>query len=639
MILKQFDSKERSILLVALLGCIALLYLLFDDSLLTDSFGDDDSQLIGKLSFASGDVRHKNNKDFQWKTAKQDRSLHWGDGVFTGGNSKAHVDLLNGGHLELDQNSLVILTPTQEDLTLELKFGQFKGDLKGQGLKVRVGNEVLTVAGSDAGVDSQVEFGRDANQNLLINVVKGSVDVSGGKSGSRKIVSGRNAKISSDGTEVDETASKGSILRKTATTGETTPIDKPIKKRARWKNDQVVSAQPVQLDENGVPIEKPKLDLNWVPTDANGQTIVEVSTDPNFNTIILSKTTDGNSLQTEIEKPGVYYARVKPASDPDAPWSTTQKIVVEGKVLPPIEAPLLANSSLVIDPEQTNKTRLEWTAPERAQKYKVEYSKDPEFKTVTGTVETSNPSSEFVATQPGKTYYRIRGVSANGKEGDVSAVGEISVANRALVVGSIENKEIFGKTPKAPPETIDVRVAWNQLKTAPLYEVQLAKDEQFKAGLKKFVTPSNSGALKVSEPGDYHVRIRPLTADKKPIGRFSEPQKFNYTYKVPLAQPILVEPMANSTMFFQTSEGPFWFIWKKVRQAEKYDLEIATDPEFNNKVISKQTDSNRYLFDGKTPPGQLYWRVRATNPERMSHWSETRNLKIFSGRRAFEGEE
>lgn len=634
MMLKQFDTKERSILFAALVGCIALLYLLFDDSILTDSFSDSDAQVIGKLSYAAGDVRHKNSKDFQWKTAKQERKIFWGDGVFTGGNSKAHVDLLSGGRLELDPNSLVILTPTQKDLTLDLRFGNFKGDLKGQDLKVKVGDEVLTVSGNKTGETSVVEFGRDKNQNLVINVVKGSVDVKSSTSGSRQIASGKNAKISADGKSVAESASTGSILRKTASGTEETA--KPIRKRAIWKDNASQQKMAVQLDENGQPTTKPIVDLNWVPADESGPTIVELSKDPNFSSIIMTKTADGTNLRMEVESSGVYYARVKPASDQEAPWSPTQKIEIQGLAMPPVGSPELVADKLFIDPEQTNKARIQWKSADRADNYVVEYAKDPDFKEITETQKTKDPGLDFVANRPGKTYFRVRGVSAGGKEGLVSPVGQITVPNRALSLNPVESREVFGKSPKAPPETIDVKVSWTQLKTAPQYEVQLSKDAEFKKEVKKFVTPTNSGALKVSDPGQYHVRIRPLGADKKPTGRFTETQSFDYTYKIPLAQPVLVEPMANSTVFFQDSEGPFWFTWKKVRQAELYELEVATDSEFKNKIVSKQTANSRYLFADKVPSGQLYWRVRASNPERQSHWSEPRAVKIFSGRRAGE---
>lgn len=638
MILKQFDTKEKSILLVTLMGCFALLYLLFDDSILTDSFTGNESELIGKLTLATGDVRHKNNKDFQWKTAKQERKLFWGDGVFTGGNSRANVELLNGGHLELDPNSLVILTPNQKDLTLDLKFGQFKGDLNGGELKVRMGEEVLTVKSAAGSKTSSIEFGRDAKKNLVINVVKGSVDVTG-SNGSRKVASGSNTKVSADGKSLAEVVASPSILRSTASgKQEKTETEKPIRKRTIWKDGAKTHKMIVQLDENGDPVEKPKLDLNWIPNEEGSETIVEVSKDPSFSNILMTKNSTDSSLSAEVDGPGTYYVRVKPAGSTDTPWSPVQSFEVKGREMPPVWAPQLLSQKHVIDPEVTNSAKLQWTPQERAENYVVEYAKDSEFKEILKSEETKEDHLNFVASKPGKTFFRVRGVNSKGVPGDISPVGEILVPPRALSLSTVESREVFGKSPKAPPEVIDVKVSWTQLKTAKQYEVQLSTDPKFKKEVKKFITPTNSGSLKVSEPGDYNVRIRPLAEDKTPTGPFTAAQTFNYTYKIPLAQPVLVEPMANSTMFFQTAGAPFWFVWKKVRQADVYELEVATDGEFKNKIVSKQTANSRFLFDEKVPSGQLYWRVRATNSERQSNWSESRAVKIFSGRRANESE-
>lgn len=630
---KQFDQKERTILLAALLSCFALLYLLYDDSLITDSFSGNETELIGKLSLATGDVRHKNSKDFQWKNAKQDRKLFWGDGVFTGGSSRANVELLNGATLELDPNSLVILTPNQKDLTLDLRFGQFKGDLNGQDLQVRVGGETLTVSGKD----SVVRLGRDASKELMINVVKGSVDIKGAN-GSRTIASGTNAKVSADGRTVGPASASEAIARNMASKPETIPPVKPDLKRVLWQDNARTQKLSVVLDENGSAMEKTKVDLKWIPASDKSQTIVELSKDPNFSSTIMSQNADGSSMQTELEGPGFYFARLKMAGSPDAPWSISQRIEIKGVPIPPVPAPALSSEKVVIDPEATNTGKLQWKAAERADSYMVEYSKDADFKTVSDSFKTKNLNADFVATRPGKTYFRVRGYSAGGKPGEVSTTGQVVVPNRALSLSPIENREVFGQSPKAPPETIDVKVNWSALKTASNYEVQMSQDPKFKKDVQKFLTPTNSGTLKVSEPGDYNVRIRPLDPDKKPTGLFTQIQKFSYTYKIPLAQPFLVEPMANSTIFFQTSGGPFWFVWKKVRQAEVYELEVATDTEFKTKLVSKKTATNRLLFDQKVPSGQLYWRVRASNPERESHWSETRAVKIFSGRRADDGE-
>jgi hypothetical protein len=92
--------------------------------------------------------------------------------------------------------------------------------------------------------------------------------------------------------------------------------------------------------------------------------------------------------------------------------------------------------------------------------------------------------------------------------------------------------------------------------------------------------------------------------------------------------------MANVTLFFQQSKStPFWMAWGPVRQATEYVLEVAQDPEFSGKrVLRIETAQQSLLMKQSLPLGKLYWRVKARNSERESHWSEARALTVLGGR-------
>ena len=174
---------------------------------------------------------------------------------------------------------------------------------------------------------------------------------------------------------------------------------------------------------------------------------------------------------------------------------------------------------------------------------------------------------------------------------------------------------------------------WSESPIAKGYELQISKEPTFEKAM-KFKTATPSGALKVKEPGEYHMRVRPLDSESKPLAEFSEVQKVNYVYRIPLAQPTLMEPSNNITMFFQSNDAPFYFVWKKVTQAEWYIFEVATDPEFKNKLLTQKLTDSRFLYKPTTSVGQIYWRIKAENTERESNWSPTRSIKLFSGRKA-----
>jgi hypothetical protein len=87
------------------------------------------------------------------------------------------------------------------------------------------------------------------------------------------------------------------------------------------------------------------------------------------------------------------------------------------------------------------------------------------------------------------------------------------------------------------------------------------------------------------------------------------------------------------TLFFQKSTSSYlWLEWKKVYQASGYNVEVALDPEFQQKVFSDQAKSSRYLIKTKLPEGPLFWRIQAFGDgERTSYWSSPRSMTVYSG--------
>jgi len=64
--------------------------------------------------------------------------------------------------------------------------------------------------------------------------------------------------------------------------------------------------------------------------------------------------------------------------------------------------------------------------------------------------------------------------------------------------------------------------------------------------------------------------------------------------------------------------------WSPVGYTNRFSLELATDADFNNKIIEEQSlDSAVYDFDTIEPNTEYFWRVTATNNVGESEWSQT----------------
>ncbi|MCB0370053.1 MAG: FecR domain-containing protein, partial [Bdellovibrionales bacterium] len=125
----NFNKTDKAILLVSTLIILFYSYLLYDDSFL---FPHQESsyQTVGILSKSANDVRLKSIESYLWTPARSSEKLHEKDSIFTGDNSGAEVVLNDGSTINLESNSLIILSMKENGLELNLKYGEIQTRLK-----------------------------------------------------------------------------------------------------------------------------------------------------------------------------------------------------------------------------------------------------------------------------------------------------------------------------------------------------------------------------------------------------------------------------------------------------------------------------------------------------------------------------
>lgn len=106
----NFNKTDRRIIGIASFLVLLALYFLYDDTLLTSFDNDSNQPVLGELSILENDVRYKFSKRFAWKTARSQEAVRLGDSIFTGKSSKAKIDFKDGRSLEIQPNSLVVIT-------------------------------------------------------------------------------------------------------------------------------------------------------------------------------------------------------------------------------------------------------------------------------------------------------------------------------------------------------------------------------------------------------------------------------------------------------------------------------------------------------------------------------------------------
>ena len=122
----------------------------------------------------------------------------------------------------------------------------------------------------------------------------------------------------------------------------------------------------------------------------------------------------------------------------------------------------------------------------------------------------------------------------------------------------------------------------------------------------KTSTGIGSGYLQLSQIENGSITDK---ASNKLIGAFGSGETYNISKSsVNFPQPTNRDPQKN----LLTNKPNPPFTWTSVRNAQGYELVIATDNKFNHIVLSQAVDGTSYT-DGLLTDGTFYWHVRAYN--------------------------
>lgn len=668
------NKTDRRILAAATLLLLLMLYLLYDDSLILPSDNTSNLKPIGKISQLDRDVRRKVSKKFVWRTARHKDTLHAGDSLFTGKDSVVKVELKDGRSLTLQENSLIVFNTSGDQLNLDLRAGRLQGKLDGC-VKINIKGQEKEICGENSPIeidsDGAVEVKKEeapkeeiiwaqAPQKSFFHYKNntplklswkaskpfGRFRVQFSRQKDFKIVAYEEKTLSPSietrGYPVMGTyfvRVQGDDLKgRPAGFSKLESIE--IREVAA---PRITSPTPKQLltfrtDADGELIDINQVEFQWKYPLNNVKFDLEIARDAKFtDPVALQKNLAGLKALSEPLATGEYFARVRDAAVTEnvhRPWSNPVPFKVQIADPVKLQAPQLITRRiqyLAPDPEPI---KFVWTPVQSAHHYVVEMSATEDFaekKTLTTPTNSLVLEDQMIA--PGKAFFRVYSSTQKGTRSAPSSMGAMLVKLKRPTIIPAEPLVVQGKTPEDPGDPQNVPVAWSDLKYAEQYELQVATDPGFKNKVEvKTSTPAST--VTMPKPGDYFVRVRALGAGGKPVTRFSEVQPMKYILKVPLATPVILEPFDQVTLFFQKSSSPYiWLEWKDVRQASLYNIEVATDPNFETKVLTATTKSRRYLIKKALPSQVLYWRVQAEGDDkRTSFWTQTRSMTVFTGK-------
>lgn len=371
---------------------------------------------------------------------------------------------------------------------------------------------------------------------------------------------------------------------------------------------------------------------HWDPA-GHASTDLDIATDAAFTNIVTSARNiaiderEASAPYSGLALGTRYFFRLRPSG---GAWSSTMFFETSDGVpnaAPALTAPEDEASGIASRPT------FEWNATAEATSYRVQVSTSPDFGTTVLDEPAASPftpaaSLAFSATH----YWRVRGV------GDAGA-GPWSVSRSFTTVPPPPPApELLEPVAGATGVPIATALVWTKPTGAERIHYEVARDAAFA----ERVTFSNSnegrGQRITNLPTGtlLYVRLRAEYAEGA-LSEWSPSSTFTtQAYTAPTAAPTLAAPADAAS----GTGAPVTFTWNAVGGADRYQIHVATGPDFGEGaegeggyVAHNRTDAaTTSAFDYAQANTTYWWRVRAIEgpdgSDAAGPWSTVRSFSV-----------
>lgn len=193
-------------------------------------------------------------------------------------------------------------------------------------------------------------------------------------------------------------------------------------------------------------------------------------------------------------------------------------------------------------------------------------------------------------------YVRVRGVDANGLEGN-NAIKAFRIDARPeapMVRAPLSGQVLHAGS---------VAFSWAEVEDVDSYLFELARDEEFTAVLEKQTLDDTDISVEIADPGTYFFRLSSIISQ----GRQGPPGKAVEIRVLPV--PAVPEPQPPSV-----EGGKLRLAWQKVDGVASYQLQLATDADFQNLIVDTKTNDPEIQVP-RPPSGYYHFRLRSIDVE------------------------
>lgn len=541
------------------------------------------AEQIGTITFKREVAQRRYQTQVVWEEVKQSFPVYNNDSIRTSDNSEAVVHLLDGTDINVDENSMIMLSALGEGININFAHGSISANRERvEGTAI----SAITIRSSDT----------------TVSIDKSNIQIS-----------------HLDNMELDLTVSEGSALVKTTASVDALTVntnEKAIISSER-KEAKIVPLsfdlqQPghnsfVITEANTVPVQ-----FGWsFAGDNDGSVNFEAASDRAFRNIVLKKSYRSGETATEQLRPGIYYWRVSAFNRTagKVEFSEVRKINIIYNAPVKLVSPMQGES--VSHSLSGNSVIFSWSRNEMAVNYKIEVSGTSDFSNIIHAVETPLQRIALENIMPGQYYWRVSSfINAGGSEAvKTTSPGNFTVERAAAAVPPRLMRPAEGeKIDRLIFRGKGALLSWNSDPAFVSFNYEVSSDKDFREMVSSGERNVNFAEITGDLPtGRYFWRIRGIPAAGGEAV-YSSTASFEVTSDIAI-DTVLPGPGVEIVLPPSDEELDIKFTWKDVDFEGTYRLQVAGNENFTDAInIDSQDAANASLK--LKEPGVYFWRVQ-----------------------------
>lgn len=394
---RKISKTEIAITLVCLMLIYASYYGLQNiDEYLAMRDLDTKRPVIGTITKAENDTRHRLTGSFVWFKAKDNQNVRGGDAVFSGNKSQVQIGLKNGSGVTVGENSLVVFSEFDGLNYPDLQLGNFNFKVNGTA-SVMIDGQLTTVKGSNSEIQVLLKKGEKPVMRLL----KGAAEVETPEQKFTPLAINKVEKIKlKDNSFIPP---KNIML-----------TDYKKEDRYIWRLHDIYDIKGVMLTEKNMLPTSVKQPHSVAWSDAfETNTIVELSTDSTFAAKQRTVSNTGGITFRQLNL-GPNYWRV--SVDEGKSWSRTELFTVNGQFSEESRPRITRFGENIPLINKSSSIELDVKSPLETLGYATEASQSPDFAPdKTRLFWTPGRRIKLSFYKTGQYFYRFRTVTQDQK--------------------------------------------------------------------------------------------------------------------------------------------------------------------------------------------------------------------------------